>query len=76
LEEDRAGVGLIGPARARSRICSGLKTPQDIGSYDLSDLEDHYETRLREVSAHVSLSLTPTSNTEMSDWAHPNRRQN
>jgi hypothetical protein len=27
-------------------------------------------------SAQVSLSLTPTPNTEMSDGAHPNRRQN
>jgi hypothetical protein len=30
LDQDRAGVRLIGPVRARSRIYSGLKTPQDI----------------------------------------------
>jgi hypothetical protein len=30
LDEDSTGVGLIGLVRARSRIYSGLKTPQDI----------------------------------------------
>jgi hypothetical protein len=61
LDEDRAGVGLI--VRARSRIYSGLKTPQDINGIYTA------------IGAGVTLGGggSIAEDTEMSEGAHPNR---